>query len=411
MGREPGRDGQALRRVPAAIATRSDAVGRAPRATPTAVSSNARAEATIRDQPSAGSGSLPIGISSITKAYGAFRALDDVSLDVASGEFLTLLGPSGSGKTTLLMVLAGFTRPDSGRLTFGATDVTLAPPHKRGVGMVFQNYALFPHMSVNGNLAYPLKLRGVSRADVEERVRRALDMVQLQGLGERQVDQLSGGQRQRVALARAIIFEPRILLMDEPLSALDKKLREEMQIEVRHLHQRLGMTTVYVTHDQREALTMSDRVAVIDKGIFRQIGRPREIYERPRTRFIAAFIGESHFLPVTLRGDFALLGGQPLMLADRPAAMAAPLLVLRPEKLRVLAPGEDGSGLNLLRGRVTELVYQGESTLVYVDLDSGPRIAARQAASASAPPLPEIGGAIALGLAPADTILVPDAPA
>jgi putative spermidine/putrescine transport system ATP-binding protein len=307
------------------------------------------------------------------------------------------------------MVLAGFVRPDAGRIAFGDNDVSLAPPHKRGVGMVFQNYALFPHMSVNGNLAYPLKLRSVGRGEIEDRVRRALDMVQLQGLGERQVDQLSGGQRQRVALARAIIFEPRILLMDEPLSALDKKLREEMQIEVRHLHQRLGMTTVYVTHDQREALTMSDRVAVIDKGRFRQIGKPREIYERPQTKFIAEFIGESHFLPVTLRGDGALLDGQPLKLAARPAAIASPLLVLRPEKLHVVAAGDETAGLNLFRGRLTELVYQGESTLLYVDLDSGQRVAARQGASAAAPALPEIGGAITLGLAPADTILVPDA--
>jgi putative spermidine/putrescine transport system ATP-binding protein len=307
------------------------------------------------------------------------------------------------------MVLAGFVRPDAGRIAFGDSDVSLAPPHKRGVGMVFQNYALFPHMSVNGNLAYPLKLRSVGRGEIEDRVRRALDMVQLQGLGERQVDQLSGGQRQRVALARAIIFEPRILLMDEPLSALDKKLREEMQIEVRHLHQRLGMTTVYVTHDQREALTMSDRIAVIDKGRFRQIGRPREIYERPQTRFIAEFIGESHFLPVTLRGDAAFLDRQPLKLAATPAAIASPLLVLRPEKLQVVGAADEAAGLNLFRGRLTELVYQGESTLLYVDLDSGQRVAARQAASAAAAALPEIGGAITLGLAPADTILVPDA--
>ncbi len=358
----------------------------------------------------AGAGALPIAISRVSKAYGAFKALDDVSLDVARGEFLTLLGPSGSGKTTLLMVLAGFQRPDSGRIAFGSDDITLAPPHKRGVGMVFQNYALFPHMTVAGNLAYPLKLRGVGRGEIETRVARALDMVQLQGLGERQVDQLSGGQRQRVALARAIIFEPRILLMDEPLSALDKKLREEMQIEVRHLHQRLGMTTVYVTHDQREALTMSDRIAVIDKGRFRQIGAPREIYERPVDRFIAAFIGESSFLPAMLRDGEAALGGQPLKLATRPAPMEAPLLVLRPEKLRILAPGEDGTALNLLRGRVAELVYQGESTLLHVDLDGGTRIAVRQAASAAAPPLPTPGGAVILGLAPADTILVSDTP-
>ena len=194
------------------------------------------------------------------------------------------------------MVLAGFIRPDSGEIRFGDRDVSLLPPHKRDIGMVFQNYALFPHMTVAGNVGYPLRLRGVAKAEIDERVQKVLELVQLGGLGARNVDQLSGGQRQRVALARAIIFEPRILLMDEPLSALDKKLREQMQIEVRHLHQRLGMTTVYVTHDQREALTMSDRVAVINQGRFRQIGKPQDVYERPDSRFIAEFIGESHFV-------------------------------------------------------------------------------------------------------------------
>ncbi|MCG8526856.1 MAG: ATP-binding cassette domain-containing protein, partial [Opitutales bacterium] len=189
--------------------------------------------------------SLPISVRGITKSYGRFKALDDVSLEVASGEFITLLGPSGSGKTTLLMVLAGFSRPDCGSVHFGDEEVIRMPPHKRGVGMVFQNYALFPHMNVFNNVAYPLKLRGVGSADIAQRVERALNLVQLGAFMERRVDQLSGGQRQRVALARAIVFEPRILLMDEPLSALDKKLREQMQIEIKHLHEQLGMTTVY----------------------------------------------------------------------------------------------------------------------------------------------------------------------
>ena len=350
---------------------------------------------------------LPISIRSITKRYGSFAALDDVSLEIASGEFVTLLGPSGSGKTTLLMVLAGFIRPDAGALSFGERDVSLTPPHKRDVGMVFQNYALFPHMTVAGNLAYPLKLRRAGKAEIEERVRHALDMVQLQGFGERQVDQLSGGQRQRVALARAIIFEPRILLMDEPLSALDKKLREQMQIEVRHLHQRLGMTTVYVTHDQREALTMSDRIAVIDHGRFKQIGRPRDIYERPESRFIAEFIGESSFLPVTLRGGAAWLADRPLRLAEIPPDRGVGhLLVLRPEKLRLLAGG-DGDGLNQLDGEVREIVYQGESSLLYVALPGGQQIAIRQPTSNAAAGACEIGQSIRLGLAPADTVLVP----
>ena len=349
---------------------------------------------------------LPISIRDVSKTFARTAALDTVSLEIASGEFITLLGPSGSGKTTLLLVLAGFIRPDSGEIRFGDHDVTLVPPHKRNIGMVFQNYALFPHMTVAGNLAYPLRLRGMARAEVAQRVTRALDMVQLAGLGERQVEQLSGGQRQLVALARAIIFEPRILLMDEPLSALDKKLREQMQIEVRHLHQRLGMTTVYVTHDQREALTMSDRIAVINHGRLRQIDKPQELYERPNDRFIAEFIGESHFLPVEVRGGTAYLGERVLGLAEPPRHQAAAqFLVLRPEKLKII-DASDGAGLNVFLGQVKEFVYQGESSLLYVSLADGQPIAIRQAAgSAQTAPLP--GAPIRLGLAPADTIIVP----
>ncbi|MBS0243153.1 MAG: ABC transporter ATP-binding protein [Proteobacteria bacterium] len=349
---------------------------------------------------------LPISIEGIRKTYGSYVALDDVSLDIPSGEFLTLLGPSGSGKTTLLMVLAGFARPDRGITRFGGTDVSLVPPHRRNVGVVFQNYALFPHMSVAGNIAYPLKLRRVSKADIADRVKRALDLVQLGGYGDRRIDQLSGGQRQRVALARAIVFEPRILLMDEPLSALDKNLREQMQIEVRHLHQRLGMTTVYVTHDQREALTMSDRIAVIDKGRFRQIGPPKEIYERPQSRFIASFIGDSQFLPVSVSGGAASFAGKPLVLA-RPLESAAPdqLLAIRPEKLIVLGPSA-ASGINVFDGTVKEIVYQGESSLIYVDLAGGWELILRQTTS-SAVTMPAVGAPVRLGLAPADVIVVP----
>lgn len=353
--------------------------------------------------------SLPITIRNVTKTYGRFAALDDVSLDVASGEFLTLLGPSGSGKTTLLNVLAGFIRPDSGKVLFGENEITLTPPHKRDIGMVFQNYALFPHMTVAGNVAYPLKLRGVSRAETEEKVRRALDIVQLGGFGERNVDQLSGGQKQRVALARAIIFEPRVVLMDEPLSALDKKLREQMQIEVRHLHQRLGMTTVYVTHDQREALTMSDRVAVIDKGRFRQIDKPRDIYERPQSRFIAEFIGESYFLPVEVRDAEVVFEGQRLRLAEAPRSTAASqFLAMRPEKLKILSDGDDAAGLNLFRGCVKELVYQGETLLISIELSGGHEIAVRQPTSSAAPPPPDVDKDVTLGLAPDDAVIVPD---
>src|SRR3954447_20333117 len=242
--------------------------------------------------------SVPIAVRGVAKSYGKVVALDHVDLDVRSGEFLTLLGPSGSGKTTLLMVLAGFIRPDSGSIRFGETQIIRLAPHKRDVGMVFQNYALFPHMDVAANIAFPLRLRGVTGAESARRVTAALEMVQLGGYGSRRVDQLSGGQRQRVALARAIVFEPRIVLMDEPLSALDKGLREHMQIELRALHRRLGMTTVYVTHDQREAITMSDRIAVMNAGRIEQLDRPEALYATPRTRFVAGFIGESNFVPV-----------------------------------------------------------------------------------------------------------------
>ena len=252
-------------------------------------------------------GSLPISARQITKSFGNLLALDRIDIDIRSGEFLTLLGPSGSGKTTLLMVLAGFSRPDQGSLKFGDAEVIRLAPHKRDVGMVFQSYALFPHMNVAGNIGFPLRLRGVAKAEAALRIEQALEMVQLSGYGGRRVDELSGGQRQRVALARAIVFEPRILLMDEPLSALDKQLREHMQIELRRLHDKLGMTTVCVTHDQREALTMSDRVAVINYGRIMQLDTPQRLYERPANRFVAEFVGESAFLPVIFQGDSSLL--------------------------------------------------------------------------------------------------------
>ncbi len=293
--------------------------------------------------------SLPITIRQVTKAYGKLHALDHVDLDISSGEFLTLLGPSGSGKTTLLMVLAGFTRPDHGSLKFGEDEVIRLAPHKRDVGMVFQNYALFPHMTVAGNIEFPLRLRKIPAAESARRVEQALETVKLGGLGARRVDQLSGGQRQRVALARAIVFEPRILLMDEPLSALDKQLREHMQIELRQLHEKLGMTTVYVTHDQREALTMSDRIAVIDHGRIMQLDTPLRIYEQPANRFVAEFIGESAFLPVESAGGVFALAGVKLKLARAPDAAGPCLLMIRPERLRIVESGGDAA-LNLLTG-------------------------------------------------------------
>jgi putative spermidine/putrescine transport system ATP-binding protein len=337
---------------------------------------------------------VPITIRQVAKAYGTVAALDCIDLDVRSGEFLTLLGPSGSGKTTLLMVLAGFIRPDQGSVRFGDQEVIRLAPHKRDIGMVFQNYALFPHLDVAANVAYPLKLRGVPAADCARRVTQALQTVKLEGLGTRRVHELSGGQRQRVALARAIVFEPRILLMDEPLSALDKQLRESMQIELRHLHDQLGMTTVYVTHDQREALTMSDRVAVIAGGRLMQVDTPRMLYDRPANRFVAEFIGESSFLEVTASGGAWCWNGRPLQLGTelsgslgpQPTNGARAFLMLRPERLRIAQSGQGSPapGTNALPARVGDVIYQGDTFLVQAILDDGTRVSARAIAGAAA---------------------------
>jgi mannopine transport system ATP-binding protein len=244
----------------------------------------------------------PIGIENLTKQYGTTTAVSGINLDIRAGEFLSLLGPSGSGKTTLLMMLAGFEFPTEGRLTLGANDITRLAPNKRNIGMVFQRYALFPHMTVRQNIAYPLKMRKVPKVEIPDRVERALAMVQLSGYGDRMPNQLSGGQQQRVAVARALVFEPPVLLMDEPLSALDKKMRERMQIEIKQLQQRLGVTVVYVTHDQEEALTMSDRIAVMGNGCIQQVGTAFDLYERPATPFVADFIGKMNFIPSTCVG-------------------------------------------------------------------------------------------------------------
>ncbi|MEM8949515.1 MAG: ABC transporter ATP-binding protein [Pseudomonadota bacterium] len=350
---------------------------------------------------------LPITIRDMTKTYGAVHALDAVDLDVKSGEFLTLLGPSGSGKTTLLMVLAGFTRPDHGSLKFGEAEVIRTPPHKRGVGMVFQNYALFPHMSVAENIAYPLKIRRVPPSEIAPRVEGALETVQLGSYGDRRIGQLSGGQKQRVALARAIVFEPRILLMDEPLSALDKKLRDRMQIELRHLHEKLGLTTVYVTHDQREALTMSDRIAVINHGRVMQLGTPIEIYDHPANRFVADFIGESAFLPAVRDGESITYAGRRLAVEDAPGGSDQLLVMLRPERLQ-LVNGEASPDINRFPASVEDVVYQGDSFLLYARLEDGTVLSLRDVVRRDTlGVLPKAGDGITLGLHARDTVIIP----
>ncbi len=352
--------------------------------------------------------SLPISIAQVTKRYGKTFALDHVDLEIRSGEFLTLLGPSGSGKTTLLTVLAGFTRPDGGSLKFGDTEMVCVPPHKRGVGMVFQNYALFPHMSVADNVGFALKLRGVKPPELAQRAERALAMVRLGGFGGRGVDQLSGGQRQRVALARAMVFEPRIMLMDEPLSALDKQLREHMQIELRQLHDTLGMTTVYVTHDQREALTMSDRIAVIHSGRIMQLDTPRAIYERPKNKFVAEFIGESTFLPVTVANGRVRLGNQLLRTATQPLADGQRLLMLRPERLRLLAAGDAADpACNTVDATLVATVYQGDSSLFQLALADGAEVGVRSTSALSMAP----GTPLRLSVSIQDTVLLDREPA
>ena len=320
---------------------------------------------------------LPISMRGITKCYGSVSVLSDLDLDVAPGEFLTLLGPSGSGKTTLLMILAGFVRANAGSVKVGGEEIIAMPPHRRNIGMVFQNYALFPHMNVFQNIAFPLKQRRIPAAESKARVETALDLVQLGGLADRRVDQLSGGQRQRVALARAIVFEPRIVLMDEPLSALDKSLREHMQIELRSLHRRLGMTTVYVTHDQREAITMSDRIAVMNNGRIEQLDRPEVLYAQPRTRFVAGFIGESNFIPVECRDGAAWYDGQRLQVSSQAQEGGHHWLVARPEKVRIAPASGAVNGANVLPATVRDVVYQGDSFLCYATLSGGEQIALR----------------------------------
>src|SRR5437868_8734049 len=271
----------------------------------------------------------------IRKSFGHVAAVAGVDLTVEEGEFFTLLGPSGSGKTTLLRLIAGFERPDGGRIELGGRDVTSLPPHLRETNTVFQDYALFPHMTVAENIGYGLRVRGVQRSDRRDLVERALRMVRLEGLDQRRPNQLSGGQRQRVALARAVVNEPQVLLLDEPLGALDLKLRQEMQLELKRIQKEVGITFVYVTHDQEEALTMSDRVAVMSNGRIEQIGLPVDVYERPATEFVAGFIGISNLLT---RGGLRF--------------------VVRPEKIRMLAEGEDPEpGMTVEPGQVEQVIY------------------------------------------------------
>ena len=321
-----------------------------------------------------------VGVYELVKRYGDVAAVDGVTFGVRTGEFLALLGPSGSGKTTVLMNIAGFDFPDSGRIEIGGQDVTWTPSHKRNLGMVFQRYTLFPHMSVLDNIAFPLRMRKIGRAEREERARAALRTVRLDGYGERKPAQLSGGQQQRVAMARAVVYNPEVLLMDEPLSALDKNLREEMQIEIKHLQRELGVTVIFVTHDQTEALTMADRIAVLDLGKLQQLDTPKALYEQPTSAFVAGFIGETNFWPAVASGDAAagtevgvtLEGGEraTAVAADGLRAGQKVKVAIRPENIRLSG---DGAGV---QAAVEEAIYAGSVTTLLLR-SKGPTLRVR----------------------------------
>ena len=328
-----------------------------------------------------------VQLTSLRKSYGRVMAIDDVSLRVERGEFFSLLGPSGCGKTTTLRAVAGLIDPDAGKIEIMSRDVTSLPVHKRNIGMVFQSYALFPHMTVAENIGFGLRMRGVKREEIAARVERALDLVRLGGTGARLPRQLSGGQQQRVAFARAVVIEPQLLLLDEPLSNLDAKLRKEMQIELRALQRRLGITAIYVTHDQEEALTLSDRIAVMNDGRIAQCAEPSEIYRSPSNRFVAEFIGRVNLLPGRIVPDdgrvlFQAQGASPLRVPSRllhGAGVDGRLnLVLRPENIQ-LDPlgGLSDEGLRI-RARILQVVYAGATTSYVLELSGGLRLMAEQ---------------------------------
>ncbi|HVW17423.1 MAG TPA: ABC transporter ATP-binding protein [Solirubrobacteraceae bacterium] len=320
-----------------------------------------------------------VRLTDLRKSYGDVVALERLDLEIAEGEFFTLLGPSGSGKTTTLRLIAGFERPDAGAVELDGADVTRRPPYERDVNTVFQDYALFPHMSVADNVGYGLRVRGVARAERATRVAQALEMVRLPGVGDRRPVQLSGGQRQRVALARALVNRPKVLLLDEPLGALDLKLRQEMQLELKRIQSELGITFVYVTHDQDEALGMSDRIGVFSQGRLEQVGTPFEVYEHPANAFVAGFVGTSNVLE-----------------------RAGRAVTVRPEKIALLAGGERAAdGLVEEDGTVREVVYLGSVTRYVVDLRAGGSlVVARQNADTGAHELARVGAPVRLAWRP-----------
>jgi spermidine/putrescine transport system ATP-binding protein len=334
------------------------------------------------------------------KAFGAGAsavwALDNVSVSIKQGEFFTLLGPSGCGKTTLLRLIAGFEAPTSGTILLGGVDITNLPPNKRAVNTVFQSYALFPHLTVAQNIGFGLEMQGRSKAEVRATVAKMLALVKLEEMADRKTSQLSGGQQQRVALARALAPKPKVLLLDEPLSALDLKLRKEMQIELKRLQLETGITFVFVTHDQEEALTMSDRIGVMSAGHILQIGSPRDIYTRPANRFVASFIGDTNFLPGTTAPGGVRLDCGSTISVDGPATAGKVTIAVRPEQVRLQAAGTSGA----IPATITNWVYFGTDTHCHMVLSDGTPIVARLQSPATGEGSMKLGAPVSLSFAP-----------
>jgi putrescine transport system ATP-binding protein len=330
--------------------------------------------------PATSGGDPPLlRIASVTKRFGGMVAVNNLSLDIRAGEFFALLGPSGCGKSTLLRMLAGFETPDEGKILLQGTDIAPVPPHQRPINMMFQSYALFPHLNVAGNIAFGLKRAGMSRADIASRVAEMLALVQLEGLEQRRPDQLSGGQRQRVALARSLALRPRMLLLDEPLAALDRKLRESTQAELLELQRRLGTTFIIVTHDQDEAMTVADRIGVMDKGRLVQVASPRELYESPNSVWVATFVGDINFiegLVVSQKGNLLTLrteeaGTIIVTTGVKPVAGMTVPIAIRPEKIRISSETASSELANAVRGEIIDIAYLGDTSVYYVKVSSG----------------------------------------
>ncbi|QPF89436.1 ABC transporter ATP-binding protein [Bradyrhizobium commune] len=357
--------------------------------------------------------SASIEIAGVSKVYdGGVRAVDAVAMDIRQGEFFSLLGPSGCGKTTTLRMIAGFETPSAGEIRVDGADITHVPAHKRDMGMVFQNYALFPHRTVAENVAFGLRMRGLDKATIAAKVKAALAMVELSGLEDRRPAQLSGGQQQRVALARAIVIAPRVLLCDEPLGALDKKLRQQMQFELKQLQKKLGLTLVFVTHDQEEALAMSDRIAVMNGGRVEQVGTPTEIYNQPMTRFVADFIGDTNiFRGERVAASLSLDVGKGLILVLPPTeAQGTGVLsvALRPEKIRLSPRGDvSGAASSSAHGVVENTNFLGGAVLYRITLEGGHRILVQQP-NAGTSRLFVPGNGVTLDWTPADLVVLKD---